>query len=129
MAQSNTIKVRQSLELQAKLKEEQEQILHARSILEAEKRRKQEIREKLHKDDLDMLNFKSLTEKTKKMEAQQELLTDIELMRKKKEYEEKKERDYKEYFENIKKRQNLKQKLYSQQVGLKIEDKNSEINN
>ena len=76
-----------------------------------------------------MLNFKSLTEKTKKMEAQQELLTDIELMRKKKEYEEKKERDYKEYFENIKKRQNLKQKLYSQQVGLKIEDKNSEINN
>lgn len=129
ISQANSIKTRQNLENMQKLNEEKEQVLYNRSLLEQERLRKAEMRGKLHEEDMRMLDYKTQEERMKRLEAKRELEKDLELMRKRKETEEKKERDYQEYYENVQKKQNLKQQLYSKQVGAKLANKDLEINN
>lgn len=127
LTHANHLKNRQNEEIQAKLREEQKQLEIAKSLLEQEKFRKLQLKEKLHQDDIEMLNYKSYKEQEKIREAQEATRQDLELMRIKKETEEKKEQDYRNYYDKIQQNQMMKQRLYSEQVGAKLVGKESDL--
>lgn len=117
LSQANFVKSKQQLDQQNKLREEQELIRFNQALLEEERRRKQQQREKLHQEDLEMLQAKSVSERRKQQESKNQMLYDLDLMRQKKESEEKKERDYRDYFDRVANQQAKKQQIYSQKVG------------
>ncbi|OMJ95619.1 hypothetical protein SteCoe_859 [Stentor coeruleus] len=127
LTHASYLKNRQTEEIQSKLREEQKQLEIAKALLEQERLKKLQLKEKLHQDNIEMLNYKSYKEQEKKREAQEVTRQDLELMRIKKETEEKKEQDYRNYYEKVQQNQMMKQRLYAEQVGAKLVGKESDL--
>jgi hypothetical protein len=128
LTQASSLKTRQQVELQSKLKEEQDLIRFNQALLEEDRRRKLQQREKLFQDDQEMLQGKSISQRRRQQEAKNQMLQDLDLLRMKKEAEEKKEKDYRDYFERVSDQQAKKQQLYSQKVAVINAEKDFHIN-
>lgn len=113
---SEYTKSRKIVELQNKLREEQELLNYNQRLLEQERQRKQQIKQELHQSDIKMLENQATKSREQLFNAQSERKIDLDLMRMKKEAEELKERNYKLYFENVQQKQAAKQDLYTKKV-------------
>ena len=101
MTQQNYIKQKEQEERQRKYQQEQEHLARVRADLDAEEQRKKEARERWTMEQQQMLNFKKEQGMMKKEAEVQEKQYDLELMRQRKQREEMREQNYRDYYQRL----------------------------
>ena len=99
--QQNYVKQKDQEEKQRKYQQEQEHLARVRADLDAEERRKKEARERWTIEQQQMLNYKKEQEMMKREAEMQEKQYDLELIRQRKQREEMREQNYRDYYQKL----------------------------